>query len=100
MCINIGLAQMYDSVRWDFLKATLHCMRFPPHIIKVIVACVVDPQFSVLVNCSFEGYFISTRRLKKGCPLSLIILAKVMEFFSNMISIYDSSNLIPTPFKG
>lgn len=64
MCIKIGLAKAYDSVRWDFLEAALHCMHFPPHIIKLIVACVVDAQFSVLVNCSSEGYIISTRGLR------------------------------------
>lgn len=87
---NILLAQ-------DLIQV-LNCMHSPLHIIKLIMACVTDAQFSVMVNGSFEGHFKGTGGLGQGRPLSPFLFAMVMEFFSIMMSKYDSSNLIPTHF--
>ena len=99
MCIKIDLAKAYDSVRRDFLEAALPGMRFPQHFIKLIMACVSDAHFSVLVNDNSKGYFEGTRGLRQGCPLSPFLFAIVMEYFSLMMSKYASSQLIPTPFQ-
>ena len=98
MGLKIDLTKAYDSVRWDFLEVALVCMRFPTHFIKLIMACVADAHYSVLVNGSSEGYFKGTRGLRQGCPLSPFLFTIVMEFFSTMMTKYASSQLVPTPF--
>ena len=98
MCIKIDLAKSYDSVRWEFLEAASQCLKFPFHIIRLIMECVTGAQFLVLVNGSAEGFFKGTRGLRQGCPLSSFLFAIVMEFFSVMMSQYASSSLIPSPF--
>ena len=64
MCVKIDLAKAYDSVRLDFLEAALNCLRFPAHFIKLLMACVSDAHYSILVNGSSEGYFRGTRGLR------------------------------------
>lgn len=98
MCIKIDLAKAYASVRWDFLEVALLSLRFPIHFIKLIMACVSDTHFSVLVNGNSEGYFKGTRGLRQGCPLSPFLFAIVMEFFFIMMTNSPFSELIPTPF--
>lgn len=98
MCSKIDLAKAYDRVRWDFLEAVVLSMRFPIHFIKLIMACVYDAYFSMLVNGNSEGYFKGTRGLRQGCPLSPFLFAIVMKFFYIMMSNYASLQLIPTPF--
>ena len=85
MCIKIDLAKAYDSIRWEFLEAALKCLKFPDHIIRLLMECVTGAQFSVLVNGSVEGFFKSTRGLRQGCPLSPFLFAIAMEFFSIMM---------------
>lgn len=57
MCIKLDLAKAYDSVRWDLLEDALRCLRLPEGFIKIIMACVSDAKFSVLVNGAAEGFF-------------------------------------------
>ena len=98
MCIKLDLAKAYDSVRWDFFKAALRCIRFPERVIKILMECVSRAQFFVLVNGAAKGFFKSTRGLRQGCPLSLFLLAIVMEFFSFMMTKHAQANMIPSPF--
>lgn len=99
MCVKIDLATAYDSVRLEFLEAALKCSRFPTHFIKLIMACVSDAHYLILVNGSSKGYFKGMGGLRQGCPLSPFLFAIVMEFFSTLMTRYDSSELIPTPFQ-
>ena len=64
MCIKLELAKAYDSVRWDFLEVALRCLRFPEKVIKILMECVSDAKFSVLVNGVAEGFFKGTRGLR------------------------------------
>lgn len=98
MCIKIDLAKTYDSVRWEFLEVALRALHFPAHTIKLIMACVTEAQFSVLVNGCSEGFFKSTKGLRQGCPLSPFLFAIVMEVFSIMMDKYVASHMIPSPF--
>ena len=99
MCIKIDLAKAYTSVKLDFLEAALHCMRFPTHFIRLIMACFSDDHYSVLANGRAEVYFKGTRGLRQGCSLSPFLFDIVMEIFSTLMSKYASSHMIPTPYQ-
>jgi len=44
--MKVDLMKAYDSVRWDFVDATIIKMGFP----KTIMVCVTSCQFSINVN--------------------------------------------------
>jgi hypothetical protein len=48
--------------------------------------CISSVQFSILVNSSSNGIFSSSRSLRQGDPLSLLLFVFVMEALSKMIS--------------
>eukprot|EP00268_Persea_americana_P028555 TRINITY_DN27713_c0_g1_i1.p1 TRINITY_DN27713_c0_g1~~TRINITY_DN27713_c0_g1_i1.p1 ORF type:complete len:131 (+),score=5.30 TRINITY_DN27713_c0_g1_i1:296-688(+) len=73
----------------------MHC---PVRLIHLIMACVVDPQYSILVNGQAAGYFRSTRGLRQGCPLSPFLFTIVMEYFSSTLNSFATFLMIPSPY--
>jgi hypothetical protein len=68
--MKVDLMKAYDSVRWDFVDATLIKMGFPRTVIDWIMVCVTSCQFSINVNGELAGYFQGGRGLRQGNPLS------------------------------
>ncbi|KAL0289207.1 UNVERIFIED_CONTAM: hypothetical protein Sradi_7078000 [Sesamum radiatum] len=68
--LKVDLRKAYDTVEWDFLKATLTLFGFPERFIQWIVECVTTPSYSVCFNGAPHGFFRGTRGLRQGtlCP--------------------------------
>ena len=98
MCIKLDLAKAYDSVRWEFLEAALVFMHFSTHFIRLPMACVCHPCYSILLNGTSAGFFQGTRGLRHGSPLSPFLFAIVMDFFSSMMQRCATFGLISTTF--
>ena len=63
-------------------------MGFGTKWIRWIKRCIITTSFSVLINGSLEGFFNSTRGLRKGDPLSPYLFVIGMEVFSNLTDKY------------
>ena len=59
-----------------------------------IKACVTPVHFSVLVNGSLESFFGSSRGLRQGDPLSLLLFLLIIEVLSRLLKKIEKSNLI------
>jgi hypothetical protein len=44
------MAKAYDRVEWNFLKTTLDIMGFPNHLTNIIMNCVTNVTFFILIN--------------------------------------------------
>ena len=86
MCLKLDIVKAYDTLRCDFLESALLSMNFTHHLIGLIMACVKDLHFSVLINGKAAGYFRSSKGLRQDCPLSPFRFTITMEFFSAMLS--------------
>lgn len=72
--IKLDMAKSYDRVFWFFLMEVLRKIGFPNIIIDLIWILVFNNWYSVLVNGQSQSFFLSTRNVNQGDPLSLILL--------------------------
>lgn len=91
---KMDLEKAYDHVNWDFLLYMLRRCSFGGKWCSLIVHCISSMLFSVLVNGSSNGFFSSSRGLRQGDPLSVLLFVFVMEALSRMIFAAVSGGLL------
>lgn len=92
--LKVDLRKAFDSVRWDFIAATLRGIHLPERFVSWIVECISTPTFSISVNGASSGYFKSTKGLRQGDPLSPYLFVLAMEVFSKLLLSRYSSGYI------
>ena len=68
---KLDIEKAYDHISWDFLLQIMERMGFGSKWISWIKWCISTASFSVLVNGSSTGFFMSSRGLRQGDPLHL-----------------------------
>lgn len=83
--LKVDLRKAFDSIRWDFVLATLKAANFPEVFIGWIKECICTPSFSISINGKSDGFFRSKRGLRQGDPLSPYFFVLAMEVFSKLL---------------
>jgi hypothetical protein len=86
MLCNLDLEKMYDHVNWEFLLYLLKRCRFGEILRDLIEHCISMVRFSILMNGTPSGFFSSSRGLRQGDPLLLLLFVVVMEALSRMMT--------------
>ena len=79
------IEKAYDQLNWEALLDLLERMGFGMRWCRWIRTCISIVQFSVLFNGSLADFFGSSRGLRQGDPLSLMLFLVMMEVFSKMM---------------
>ncbi|XP_074291748.1 uncharacterized protein LOC141618543 [Silene latifolia] len=82
LAFKIDMSKAYDRLSWNFLKATLVSMNFPPSLITLIMNCVSSVTYSTLLN-GVVG--VPKAGIRQGDPISPYLFALCTETFSQMI---------------
>ena len=82
---KLDIEKAYDSINWQFLLKTLHKMGFGSKWVGWMWSCISSAKFSVLVNEVPTGFFLSSKGLRQGDPLSPYLFVLGMEVLDALI---------------
>ena len=81
------MEKTYDDVNCGFLMYMLQCCGFSDKWRKWILCCISPVKFSILINGSPLDFCGSSRGIRRGDPLSLLLFDVVMEALSGMLDV-------------
>ena len=87
MEIKLDMERAYDLMGWSFHEGVMAKFGFGANFVKLILACVRNPHFAVLINGSPTQWLKSTTSLRQGDPLSLYLFILGVEVFVWMIKL-------------
>ena len=88
--LKLDVSKAYDRVEWDFLCGILTKLGFLGHWIRLVMACVSSPSFSILINGKPFGNITPSRGLRQGDPFSPYLFILCAEGFISLLAKAES----------
>ncbi|XP_074288459.1 secreted RxLR effector protein 78-like [Silene latifolia] len=87
MLTKLDLQKAYDSIEWSFVEEMLRALKFPQHMITLLMNCITTPSFSIALNGEVFGFFPGKRGLRQGDSLSPLIFTLCLEYLSRTLMV-------------
>lgn len=91
---KIDLEKAFDHVKWPFLLEVLQKMGFGQVWQTWILGCISKVPFSILINGTAYGKFISEKGLRQGDPLSPFLFLLVSEVLTMLFDKAEATDLL------
>ncbi|XP_020682101.1 uncharacterized protein LOC110099331 [Dendrobium catenatum] len=83
LAIKVDMEQPYDSICWSTLKKMMAELGFPTRFIKLVMECILDPRYSILINGSNSNWIEGKSGFLQGHPLSPFLFILCSQLLSN-----------------
>ena len=95
MLIKLDMCNSFDRVSRSFLYRVLSSFGFFQDFINLIKACLEKIWIAPMVNGRPANFFLATRGLKLGCPLSHFLYILMAESLSRKLTLEKQDGSIP-----
>ncbi|XP_020671746.1 uncharacterized protein LOC110091838 [Dendrobium catenatum] len=81
--IKVDMEQAYYSMCWSTLERMLIELGFPSRFVHLVMECIIDPIFSIVINGSNFCWIEGKSGFLQGCPLSPFLFILCSQLLSN-----------------
>ncbi|XP_020702065.1 uncharacterized protein LOC110113730, partial [Dendrobium catenatum] len=81
--LKIDMEQAYDSMGWPTLNKALRYFGFPDFFADLVMECVIDPSFSLVINGICSKRIEAKSGFRQGCPLSPFLFVLCAQLLTN-----------------
>ncbi|XP_028547615.1 uncharacterized protein LOC114578541, partial [Dendrobium catenatum] len=85
MALKLDMEQAYDSLGWPTLDNVLKWYGFPSGYANLIMECIIDVRFSIIINGRISKWIMAHSDFRQGCPLSPYLYIMCSQLMSNSI---------------
>ncbi|PKU61028.1 Putative ribonuclease H protein [Dendrobium catenatum] len=85
MALKLDMEQAYDSMGWQTLHQVLKWYGFPIMFSNLLMECVVDVRFSIIINGRKSNWISAGSGFRQGCPLSPYLFILCSQLLSSSL---------------
>ncbi|XP_020675414.1 uncharacterized protein LOC110094507 [Dendrobium catenatum] len=86
VAIKLDMEQAYDSMSWNTLEEMMRRLGFLVRFMKLIMECIVEPRFSIIINGGLSKWIERRSGFRQGCPLSPFLFIICPQLLTNVLS--------------
>uniref|UniRef100_A0A803PTQ2 Reverse transcriptase domain-containing protein n=1 Tax=Cannabis sativa TaxID=3483 RepID=A0A803PTQ2_CANSA len=83
--LKIDISKAYDTVDWDFLEDLLNAFKLPRKFVDMVMICVRNTSYTLLMNGRMQGSFNGAKGLRQGDPISPLLFVLIMEYLTRLL---------------